>query len=506
MKRVSFFGLIALIGLLVVGREASAQNAFTIGWEDNPATLSGNPGSVVSGACTSTISHTGESNGAQGWSISVAADGASITSVTIQGTDGAALFNGGFEKSELADPARSQGGCAGKSGAVSAVVLSFTLPITLPQNATATIGIFGVEATIPAEGEGSATLTYVDGCRGAGQAVNNVVTQDGGSAGADLVPKTIRLVPEVDACPASLNLGFSAINIIDGQGFSPDIAGDGADGKCFANGGQITAEGTPGEVATGDIYVNIISNVPEGEAMVQGWSLSIPMDADAMTLVGATTEGTRGGLPPVGLQSGGFEKTEVVDPGRNNGQQGAVSAVVLSFTLPIVLPNGTNSVLKLTAEGVVPEAAEGAGSGTAPGQASFYFEDGLRGSGQPVNNVLTVGGGSGAAANIGTAGVTLLLVPITARPFVRGNANDDNKVNIADPIWSINALFRSGPAFPCDDAADSNDDGMVDLGDAVFTIDYLFRSGPAPSAPFPGCGLDPSGDEDGLGCEGSSSC
>ena len=84
--------------------------------------------------------------------------------------------------------------------------------------------------------------------------------------------------------------------------------------------------------------------------------------------------------------------------------------------------------------------------------------------------------------------------------FRRGNANDDSKVNIADAIWILDALFNQGARPTCQDAADTNNDGLVVISDAVYLIQYQFLGGPPPPAPYPECGLDPEGDDDGLSC------
>lgn len=73
--------------------------------------------------------------------------------------------------------------------------------------------------------------------------------------------------------------------------------------------------------------------------------------------------------------------------------------------------------------------------------------------------------------------------------FVRGDANADGDVNIADPIAVLNCLFRGGPCPTCRKAADANDDAAVNLTDSVYTLMFLFRGGAAPPSPFPSCGL-----------------
>jgi hypothetical protein len=84
--------------------------------------------------------------------------------------------------------------------------------------------------------------------------------------------------------------------------------------------------------------------------------------------------------------------------------------------------------------------------------------------------------------------------------FLRGDANRDSRVDIADVVFILGALFYGG-ALSCRDAADSNDDGFADLTDAIHLLGFLFLGGEAPRAPgvaYPW--FDPT--PDGLGCEG----
>jgi len=93
------------------------------------------------------------------------------------------------------------------------------------------------------------------------------------------------------------------------------------------------------------------------------------------------------------------------------------------------------------------------------------------------------------------------IVQIVNQPsFVRGNANGDSSVNLADAIFTLQFLFSGVPALVCGDAMDPNDDGGVDVSDAIYLIAYLFSGGPPPeppfsqSAPFGGCGLEATPD------------
>ncbi|MCA8961243.1 MAG: dockerin type I repeat-containing protein [Planctomycetes bacterium] len=68
--------------------------------------------------------------------------------------------------------------------------------------------------------------------------------------------------------------------------------------------------------------------------------------------------------------------------------------------------------------------------------------------------------------------------------FVRGDANGDGAVSIADAIALLAHLFESAE-LPCVEAADASGDRGLDIGDAIYLLSYLFSAGPPPPAPFP---------------------
>ncbi|MEM7260701.1 MAG: hypothetical protein AAF488_01835 [Planctomycetota bacterium] len=82
--------------------------------------------------------------------------------------------------------------------------------------------------------------------------------------------------------------------------------------------------------------------------------------------------------------------------------------------------------------------------------------------------------------------------------YVRGEANGDGVVDIADAVTILAALF-SGGMLDCEDAADLNDDGVLDLADPIGLFSLLFSTGTTPSYPY-GC---PGADVtlDALGCD-----
>lgn len=89
--------------------------------------------------------------------------------------------------------------------------------------------------------------------------------------------------------------------------------------------------------------------------------------------------------------------------------------------------------------------------------------------------------------------------------FVRGNSNDDDNVDLSDPVFTLAYLFTMGPAPVCLDAADANNDSSINITDAVYTLNYLFAMGQVFPAPFPGCGFD-VGPIDLLDCSSSFVC
>ena len=82
----------------------------------------------------------------------------------------------------------------------------------------------------------------------------------------------------------------------------------------------------------------------------------------------------------------------------------------------------------------------------------------------------------------------------SVQPFIRGNSNGDENVDLADAIYLLNYLFAGGRGLDCRDAADINDDGSVNLSDPVALLNYLFSAGDPPPPPFPEAGLDPTRD------------
>ena len=253
---------------------------------------------------------------------------------------------------------------------------------------------------------------------------------------------------------------------------------------------DLRVEVPQGQQGATTVHAAIVSN-GTGEG-VQGWSLSARVTGGEIT--GADLNGTAGAdSADGGLRSVGFVKTEVVDPGRNEGNTGAVSAVVLSFTMPITLDGtGTAGILNIDVASSDPVEDDSQ-------TVRIVWEDGLIGAGQPVDNVATISGTTADFCTCQAAAVNF--VPIIFPSFRRCDPNDDGRSDIADAIYIVNGLFRGGAAATCPASADCNDDGLNDVSDALYNIAYRFLGGPAPAAPFPACGQD--GDVD---CGEFTSC
>jgi len=75
--------------------------------------------------------------------------------------------------------------------------------------------------------------------------------------------------------------------------------------------------------------------------------------------------------------------------------------------------------------------------------------------------------------------------------FIRGDVNDDGKLNLVDPIFLAHYLFQGGEEPTCADTGDQDDNGELNVSDVVYLLRYLFDGGPEPAPPGPTtCGPD----------------
>ena len=72
--------------------------------------------------------------------------------------------------------------------------------------------------------------------------------------------------------------------------------------------------------------------------------------------------------------------------------------------------------------------------------------------------------------------------------FLRGDVNQDGKIDISDPIVCLSYLFHSRPVG-CIAAMDAAYDGKINIGDPIRLLMHLFGGKVGLSEPFPECGL-----------------
>jgi len=198
--------------VLLIG-VAQGQVNFDIGF-DGPASLSGPAGSVQEAVYFCTLTQLASEPGAQGWSIILQAQNATITEISLIDTDAEALrrkepcvfgefeFPGSFVTNQM-----------GGGMACSAVTLSNCTLVTLPVEGTSTLARIVVQAQIPECG-GTFGLSYIDaaGCF-AGAASTNVVTRSGASNSfanglLSQTPLSVDLVSTDPCDPATLLAGL----------------------------------------------------------------------------------------------------------------------------------------------------------------------------------------------------------------------------------------------------------------------------------------------------------
>ncbi len=144
--------------------------------------------------------------------------------------------------------------------------------------------------------------------------------------------------------------------------------------------------GTAGSlVQYGAVVQLLTSGLRPGDEGARGWSVGVTADSGGASdwrIVEATSAGTMAGLTGEGglRARDGFEQTELTT---GAGNEGVVSAVILSSASPVFIPPTLSpaSILGLTVEGRTPP------DGCEPCRLSF--KEGLRGSGQPVRLVVT---------------------------------------------------------------------------------------------------------------------
>jgi len=431
-------------------------------------------------------------DGAEGWSLSATADGGTIIAATVAGTVADTVANGGLRQTDGFQKTEITTG-AGNEGVVSAVVLSSNSNVTLPPVGTQNVLALTIEAPVPVPGTGPdgeevcvpgvSRLFYVDGFEGSGQPVKNKV----GYRGLSVVPTLLDGVTEI--CPPLVNPLRMRVDVADPPGTADEPGPSSTPWTVLVPTGEATVPVT--------VDVVLESNLPAREDGARGWSFSL-RTPDCFGIASFTTAGTA----VEELFDGGLQRTEIVDPADNGGQEGIVSAIALSLSEPVWLPTvGEEILLKVTGN-MDSSLVTGPGELSDPCalEINSATTPGLVGTGQPVKTRVTIDTQSRLPAVHG-AEITLEgeAVPPGNR-FQRGNANNDAMTDISDGVYVLNYLFLGGEEPDCLDAADTNNSNVLDISDGVYILNFLFLGGPEPPTPYPDCGLDPELDSDGITC------
>ena len=199
---------VANITLYELGAAAAPNPTFAYDFGD-AADQSGGCAGATSSADVDVVLVTSDNpsdEGAQSYSLGVAASGGSITAISTAGTDAGGLIDGGFELSELTSG-------DGNDGAITAVILSFTQPVSLAADGSSSVATVTVESTNP-DGADAATvsLEVVNGLVGGGRPVQSVVTWRGQTYRPSLGSTSYSVSSDVDAPAAPSGLAAVAGN------------------------------------------------------------------------------------------------------------------------------------------------------------------------------------------------------------------------------------------------------------------------------------------------------
>ncbi len=436
------------------------------------------PGEAV--ACTVGIAT--RAPGVQGWSYGVAHDASLLTlsAVTFDGTDAQGVFMGGFNQTRLIE----EGGA--NIGFIQAVVLTFGGDAQIPTDqaffslalASYTAGACpgGATEDVPAAIEFSEELA-VPGS----PPVEINVTVSGVSAPFNTITTSAVLACQGDVePPAGLTIAFNDDN--------NDLVAD----------------------ASSTLDVNVLLSSGGGATDAQGWSYGVALDPAAITATagapGADAAALNGGNGP------DFVSYDLADMSADGSAMGVTVGVVISTAAPAteVLSIGDGETKHIDTITVRSTAVLAADSTT---QLSFNGTMGDFEGRDPIEIIVVVGGQDVTPDSTSTKTINLMAgAPPDTPLFIRADANNDARVDIADGIWIIGMLFYGTEMTACTPAADANDDNSVDMSDAIYMFQYQLQPGatpgnlfPAPAAPFPNCG--PSADATLENCPlGSTTC
>ena len=488
---------------------------FTLGFDGCPAgTVWGRAGEVKTFEIFSTLttSENESPRGAQEWSISLEASGATLDTFEVKGLVVDAIFDEVIDvtlpvvhhehypidlatcwvsiarlASHKDDPSRK--------GAISAIGLdpvNIDGAATLQPNGTERIARMVVSVPVPEnDSVREVAIRYVDGFKSPlSQPVNNEIVLGGKI-----------LTPAVEECRFTVRNGD----------FSLALGFDGCPAK--------PVEGAPGELKTFEIFPALTTAGNMGTEGADSWAISLGIDGGAIKAIDvkgiqASTvfdDDDNPATPPrdpyyVDLKSAAQWDAELatsyVDPSR----AGAISMVVLGREKKMCLqPNGTQRIARVLVEARIPE------DGTTR-EVSLRFEDGFRSNGSPRQNHINI---DDILASPSLGECRFSLRAGTPGRQVPGDSNLNGTLDLSDAVWIFSTLFLGVPTrFACGDGSpgepgnlallDWQPDGAIDISDGVAALQFLFLGGAAHHLAIPG--EETSGCAPIYGCPESLNC
>jgi len=260
-----------------------------------------------------------------------------------------------------------------------------------------------------------------------------------------------------------------------------------------------SVEGAPGDEVAVPVYLT--NSVP-----VQAFQLVISYDPELFTVSSSreALDFTGTAYETLGRQAPFPDSTDLppdfADLYAPEGERYFVAGAIWSFVDDIPIPPGEDQLLVRIRGRISEDAPVGATIALVP--TNGPDNQGV-GEGRLMNEITFYGESRFAALypQVEKGFVAIKDNPLTM-DFLRGDANDDGLINIADAVYILIYLFANGNEPSCPDSADVNDDGRLDLGDSIELLGYLFRSPQSAEAlpPWYGrCTLDTTPDSLG-GC------
>ena len=454
---------------------AVAAHAQDFGSNDVDFKLEATPSAAGEGATVTVESYAVQRvAGGQGWSYGITHDrnAVQIQEVSTEGTDAAALISGGFNQTAVVmDEAGNSVGFI--QGFVVSLLEDITVPVTDRFSMARATYVVNADACGGGETDLETTVAYTSDLGATPGAPNvevNWTVAGSGVVPAVAEPVTITIQCAVVVTPVDIAYKLGS----DKEAINADQA----------------------DKAVIDI---IIENTTDGGEAVgaQAWEYAVAVDGSALSIsefvAGEDAAALNGGEGPA------FSITDPLDSDDDGTIDAVIGGGVVDFSkaqdqVLSLAVGGPQKVGRLTVQSaariVEPD----------PAQSTSLAYQTIEGNKKTstIENVLTIGNLSVTPT---TEGLDLGLTPVpdeggAAGAFIRGDANDDARIDISDGIWLIQALFYKGGRKACAAAEDANGDGTTDIADSMYIFNWRLQPGatagnlfPQPGAPFPNCGV-----------------